>query len=425
MSKEIEQSLKEKFNKSKYYILIEYLASRLKDEQTLVKYFNKEIIVKYRNLRRKEKCEELKQSMLDMIKTAKICLFYKDLVIELYRTRLNDFDELHKLTADNFLISKETLIENSKETLTNLKQNYLREVEFVKFTFKNEIKELELLNKERLKGLDDQIFCFNANAHEVNALEINALNLEYDELKTRYQDDRIVFKVECEKKVRQLELEYLNEKQTYENNLLCWRRPDAVNLKAELLGKTISKDKYRIQNLSNKLKEIKKEFSLYDFRLLEERKKFLNLKYKEYNMCFKKKNAESKNREAKLAKLVNQSTRAIEALREKHAKLKKIIILLKLCQKKEVNQNISFKADLQNDDSDLESLLNNLNKNINTPELNRLVVDEFTRNLNSINSNNAQRTVELNSLELAQSNLKEENIQLRQLLNEYIQCIKS
>ena len=85
-------AIEQKFNKYKKCILVEFLASRLKDEQILVKYFNSILNVKFRDIRRKEKKDEIKQHMNNLINAAKVCIKYKDLTIQLLKTQFNDYD---------------------------------------------------------------------------------------------------------------------------------------------------------------------------------------------------------------------------------------------------------------------------------------------------------------------------------------------
>ena len=410
-------AIEQKFNKYKKCILVEYLASRLKDEQILVKYFNSILNVKFRDIRRKEKKDEIKQNMNNLINAAKVCIKYKDLTIQLLKTQFNDYDQLSQHVVNHSIIVKDDLIANFNNSIDILKRNFTKEIESIKDFYKNELITLKNLNEESLKNINSQMICFESNANDINLKEVSLLRTEQIELKIRYQDDKTVYKIESEKIVTQLELEYINQKKTYENNLLYLRRTQALNQKAELLDKIILKDRREIKLLNERIKEVKEKFSSFDDILLSDKKKFLSTKIKQYNSYFKYLKNEQDLRYTRLTKLVVESSKAIDFLKEKNFKVSKIFTFLKICRKQEEAQQIKFETNSLNNSTCLNDLFNHAN------DFDSLLYDELHRNINECNLRNTEINIEIKSLELLQINLKKENNSLRNSLKQYFESI--
>jgi hypothetical protein len=421
----IQLTVEEKFTKYKQHILFEYLSDRLNDEQKLVKYFNLILNDKYRNMRRKEKLEEIKQNMLNQMNAARICIKNKDLIISLLDSQLNNYKKLSEHIVSHFFLVKDNLISNFEENLTILKNKFVEEVQITKRNFAEAIKKLSKQKEDSIRRINDQIVCFEWNCSEINDREISAANTDSTNLKCLYGDERVVFKIECEKRVKQLETEYLRQKDSYEKSLLYLRRPDALNRKAEQLHQIIVKDGREISRLNEKLRDVSEKFRCYDDALLFDKRKFLNSRLKEYNSYFKYFKSGAKTRKNKLANLVLQSSKAIQALKTKYEKLKKIFVLINICTRQEKNQKFDEQTSVNSfsDQIDLhpEFTTNELHDN---EELRQFLANAIHSNSIVYNLRNSKVRMEIKSFELMQKNLKEENDFLRQRLKRYFESLK-
>jgi hypothetical protein len=404
-----EISIENKFKKYKQCILIEYLSSRLQNEQTLVSYYNSLLTVKYRDMRRKEKRDEIRQNMIHLISSAKSCINYRNQTIELLKNRLFEYDQLEEHSATSFFIAKNNLIETFNFNLNILKNNYLNELTLTREYYDSEQVKLISLNEESIRKLNDQIILFEANSDQLTSKELELIKSEKSALKSMHFDSKTVFRIESEKRVKQLEIEYLNHKNTYEKNLLYLKRPNALKRKAEQLHKIIIRDQREIHNLNEKIKLVEEKFHYYDDFVIQTKKALLNTKLCEYSKYFKYLKQKEKNRHIKLTQLVVTSSNAIKILKEKRLQLSKILNLIKLCNKKEdvvhlpKNEKVSF--------------------NDETNEFNVLLNEEMNIVSNDFNLRNAQLIIQMKSLHLDNLNLKNENIFLRESLKSVISNI--
>lgn len=414
-------AVEEKFAKYKQHILFEYLSNRLNDEQTLVKHFDLILNVKYRDMRRKEKREEIKQKMISQIEAARNCIKYKDLIISLLDSQLDNYEKLSEQVVGNFVLVKDSLVSNFEENLSILKHKFVIEVQITKRNFQEEIEKLSKQNEDSIRRINDQIICFEWKCNEIYTKEMSEINAETNNLKCDYEDERVVFKFECEKKIKQLEEDYTNQKESYEKSLLYLRRPDALNRKAEQLDQIIVKDRREIRRLNDKLREVGEKFRIYDDALLFDKIRFLNSRIKEYNSYFKYFKTTEKARKKKLTKLVLESSRAIQSLEKNYEKVKKIFVLIKICRRQEKNQKFEGANVKLNDQIDQPEFTDELHDN---EELSQFLKNEIDSNSIIYNLRNSKVRMEIKSLELMQIDLKEENAFLRERLKLYFESLK-
>lgn len=416
-----ELTVEKKFAIYKQHILTEYLSSRLNSEQPVVKYFNCILNVTYREMCRKQKREEIKQSMVNQINAARCCIRCKDLIVELFNSQLNSYDKLSEHMVGQFFLTKDNLILSFKENLSSLRSQFVQEIETIKECYKHDIIKLAKQKENFIKRLDEQIVCFESKCNDITTKEMFEINAETNNLKFGYEDEKVVFRVECEKRVKQLELEYRNQNESYEKSLLYLRRPEALTRRAEKLHQIIVKDKRAIRRLHEKIREVSENFHRYDDALLFDKRRFLASRIKEYNSYLKYLKSEEKLRKNQLTKLVLDSSKASKTLNEKYEKLKKIFILINICKRQERFQNLEQSNPLGSCNPlqiDLPQLADDSN------ELNQLLREEINANSIVYNLRNTQVSMEVKSLELKQISLKQKNDSLKQCLKRYFESLK-
>ena len=395
-----------KFYKLKQRLVIEYLTGKLKSEQILVKYFssilNAELIQSQRLIKR----DELLKEHNDLLHLAKEAIIYKDFIIKSQENELQSIEELGRFNVAYFVSLKDKLTELSESNINHLKNNYEKELEFLKSTFQNDQNQIIIKYQKTLERLVDSIFALEAKFYQELKDEDFQFENKIKSLKSHNQEELIGLQLEYEKTLKPLELEFNNLKDAYEADLISFNRSDNLIKKNASLERSILIDSNKLNVLKQQIQSVKNIIFLFDSRFFYNNdKRTLNEKFCQF-LEFKKslKSQETIQRKARI-KLANESSQALAKLEKNVSKVTKIITMFKLCKKYETIQESAI--DNQNDSKCLEFE--------NLFEVDSILNEEF---FNKTNYKFAQKIVklkiEIKSLELLQSDLNEQNKNLKQ-----------
>ena len=156
-----------KYETIKRAIIVKYLADRLEREQSLTKYFNSILNVKYIEIRRQDKRDELLNDISNVIRSFKT--FYID--------NIEDYDKLTEHATTGFLIFVDELISIYKDRLKILRGHFEDELVTLVELFEDDKSTIENKYCESFKDIDDYMICLEYKIHdEMRKEEANFLN---------------------------------------------------------------------------------------------------------------------------------------------------------------------------------------------------------------------------------------------------------
>ena len=269
-----------KFYKLKQRLVIEYLTGKLKSEQILVKYFssilNAELIQSQRLIKR----DELLKEHSDLLHLAKEAIIYKDLIIKSQENELQSIEELGRFNVAYFVSLKDKLTELSESNINHLKNNYEKELEFLKSTFQNDQNQIIIKYQKTLERLVDSIFALEAKFYQELKDEDFQFENKIKSLKSHNQEELIGLQLEYEKTLKPLELEFNNLKDAYEADLISFNRSDNLIKKNASLERSILIDSNKLNVLKQQIQSVKNKIFLFDSRFFYNNdKRTLNEKF--------------------------------------------------------------------------------------------------------------------------------------------------
>ena len=385
-------------NKLKKCIVIEYLSGKLKSEQILVKYFSSILNSKLIQSQRLIKRDELLKEHNDLLHSAKEAIKCKDLIIKCQENELKNIEELGRFNVAYFFSLKDKLTELSESNVNNLKNNYEKEIEFLKSSFQNDQNQINNKNKKAFDRLVDSIFALEANFYQQFKDEDFRYENQINSFKSQNQQELIGLELEYEKTLKPLELEFNNLKEVYEADLISFNRSDNLIQKNASLERSILIDSNKLNGLKQQIQSVEKKIFLFDSKFFyKNNKRTLNEKFGQF-VEFKKslKSQEAIRRNA-LIKLAKESSQALSKLETNVSKVNKIITMFELCKKNETIQDSVFTNGLNEFEVDSQfegSILNEEYFN----QANYMFVQKIVK-----------VKMEIKSLELLQSDLNEQN----------------
>ena len=417
----------EKFNLIKSALITKFLGEKLKKECELVKLNNRHLNVKYLNIRRKEKSQELLENVNQQKNIAQNFLNFKTKIITIFQHDFQNDQDINLLIFSNFIIIKDQLLTNFVECIEILRQDYFKRVNEIKFQFEKDKAKIEKSYSYHFKIIDDQIMAMEADFY-FKMLEGEAvLKKKKESINCEHLDHIVTMRIDLEKKIEILKKTYDENQKLVENENFFLSKPDEMTSKNEKLETEIQRDRQKILSLMDKCQSVNDEINLIDIDfLLLNKKKEIHEKYNQYadlNKRFEKKNKKIKEN---ILNLIRSSTSAMEKLRYQTKKCQKILSYFNICHKMESQeeQNTFFcRSNVISEKIDWKFLLGNENQTESF-----FIKDLFEQEFNEYNCSfylkYAKVNTEIKSLKFIKSDLEKENFDLKKKLKSYFSSIE-
>ena len=312
-----------------------YLLDKLKDEEKVGKKMSHVVDANWRDKLRKSKLSSLKVEFVEAVEFKSVelnCQHERMVKLEGELNECNDvFGHMEKNVSFEF---KERVVENFKGIIEVLKRNYIRQVELIKNQFDDEAVALKEAHRQRL----DQIQCY-VNVIEAGFLnELKHLDAHFKQLKdeetTNHKNEMISLKLNYEKQADSLKSTLKALMDEYEKEQKqSLRRYIELSKVVQKTDEALMKDKLHYDNLLAQHANLKTHCVYVDV-----------LGYRKDNVKELKKQREEKLNDLsqnqsqirKHLRILSRNTHeALEALKTKHLKAKKIVKLIKSCSKLE------------------------------------------------------------------------------------------
>jgi hypothetical protein len=338
-------SFQNRYEIIKRAIIVKYLADRLEREQSLTKYFNSILNVKYIELKRHEKRDELLIDLDNVKQKSERLLSSIESFNKFYLNNIQDYDKLSEHVTIGFLIVIDELIIIYKDRLKILRDYFEDELATLVELFENDKNIIENKYCESFKDIDDYMVCLEFKIQdEIRKEEENFLNKK-ETIIYKQQNEIRKLKLVMENKLENLEKENKVIKVLFESQIMSSNRnPQEIIKKNNKNEVIISNDKLKIKKLNaeieiinKKIDSIESKLNTLDFRKDEINKKILD--YKQFIINFE---IYSKDLNSKLINLIRSSSNALNKLRENYKKISKIFAMIKYCrqlEKKTIDNN--------------------------------------------------------------------------------------
>ena len=348
-----------KYETIKRAIIVKYLADRLEREQSLTKYFNSILNVKYIEIRRQDKRDELLNDISNVKQKSKRLLDLIRSFKTFYLDNIEDYDKLTEHATTGFLIFVDELISIYKDRLKILRGHFEDELVTLVELFEDDKSTIENKYCESFKDIDDYMICLEYKIHdEMRKEEANFLNKK-ETINFKHKNELRRLKLDMEYKLEILEKENNNMKILRESQIMCNNRnPQEIIKKNNKNEAIISNDKLRIKELNTKIEIINNKIDSIEsmYKTLGLKKNQINNKLLDYKHFIVNYEIYSKNLHSKLASLIKSSSNALDKLKKNYQKISKIFAMIKYCRQLENNIIADYKPEFDNNYAKLFSI---------------------------------------------------------------------
>jgi hypothetical protein len=410
--------------KIKKFLVIEFLAGKLENEQTLSKYFNSILNEKYLKTQRKLRCKELNEDLTDLLNSTKTIMRFKDSIIKSLKNQLVEHERLSEYTVANFLIVKDQMLEEFKLNIEYLKKNYENEVSIRKGSFDKEKSYICSNHYNLIEQLNTNILALEAKFIEEFQNEDTENRLKLEAMRNKNEDLMISLKINYENITDKLrsECKILNALQMQE-----LKKPENLTGKNITLEKVIIKDSHQIEIISKNIDILNEKLSFYDsYFHLQNKKKIINEKFVQYNTLSNNLKKQLHFNHQILIKLSSESNAALLKLKSSLSKVTKILKWFEICAKLKdeqeyfIQSNAAEESNINKLDISFTNIFESDIKNLNHSLIKSAFIEEIRNNSKYNFSKQLCRIkLEIESLKQEQADLKKENQNLKYYYNLY------
>ncbi|RNA38992.1 coiled-coil domain-containing 65 isoform X1 [Brachionus plicatilis] len=415
------------FETIKSALITKFLAEKLKKETELVKYNNSILNVKYLNLRRKEKSEEILKNINELKHIAEKFLNFKSKIESIFEQNFQNDQDINLFIFSNFIFTKDKLIANFVQSIDTLRQDFVKRVQEIKIQFEIDRTNIEDSYSNHKKIINDQILALEANFYYELVEDQNKFTKAKESLNCEHLDQIITLRVNMEKKITNLQRAYEDNKKSIESEIFFFSKPDEISSKNEKIEAEIQKDRLKIESLIDKCQSLREEINLIDIDfLLLNKKNTIHEKFNQYAQLNQQFEQRKKIVKKKIVNVIKSSSQAMTRLQSQSEKCRKILAYFSMCRKMEtveeketlfcksnvVSENIDWKAVLGNEDQSESSFIEDM------------LAQYMNDNGYNFYLKYAKVNIELESLKLVKSDLERENFFLKNYLKNYISSIE-
>lgn len=417
----------EKFDLIKSALITKFLGEKLKKETELVKLNSLLLNVKYINLRRKEKSQELLENINELKNIAQNFLNFKTKIVTIFQKDFQNDQDINLFIFSNFIIIKDQLFANFIECIEILRQDYFKRVNEIKLQFEKDKAKIENSYSYHFKIINDQIMAMEADFYYKMLEDEAKFTKKKESINCEHLDHIVTMKLDMEKKIEALKKKFHENQKLLENETFFSSKPDEITSKNEKLETEIQRDKQKILSLMDKCQSVKEEINLMDidFLLLNKKKK-IHEKYNQYAVLNRTFEQKKKKIKESILDVIRSSTSAMEKIRSQTKKCQKILSFFNMCHKmesKEEQKTLFCKSNVISEKIDWNFLLGNENL-VECCFIKDLFEQEFNDYSCSFYLKFAKVNIEIKSLKLIKSDLEKENFYLKKKLKNYISSIE-
>lgn len=417
----------EKFEKIKSALITKFLAEKLKKEEELVRLNNHILNVKYLELKRKEKNQELLTNFSEIKHVAEKFLDFKSRVYLIFQENFKNDQDINLFVFTNFIFIKDELISNFVQNIGLLRQDFVKRVEEIKLQFEVDKANIENSYSNHIKVINEQIMAMEADFYYEMVEDEKNFSHKKEFLKCEHVDQIVTLRVIMEKKINNLQKIFDDTKKSIESEMLYFSKSDEISSKNEKIEFEIQKDRQKIISLLDKCQSLREEINLIDIDfLLFNKKKAIHEQYINLSQLNQKFEIKKKKIKEKILNIIKSSALVIKKLHVQTEKCRKILVFFSMCQKMETleeNNTLFCKSNMINEEIDWNKMLAN-KEQIDDLFMKNLLDQEFNENNFKFYSKFAKVKIEIESLKLAKLDLKKENLALKNLLKNYISNIE-
>ncbi|KAA0198296.1 Coiled-coil domain-containing protein 65 [Fasciolopsis buskii] len=406
-------------------MLTKYLQDKLEKEEKVTRMNQFKLIHHWRAIMREAKSTELKKDIDILSQTFERIIDRKDSIIKTLIKDLNEAEEQHMMSLRFHMDNVDRLIELQNDRLKKLRLDYETELQMLTREFGQEE---EFLIAQHNKQLDDLKDIFVALDSTYTAKEADAKTEHHsmkDELKNRNLEDKHALRISLETKVNHLWSDFktalnqynkvTDEKISFFENLKAKDEKSAMEIEMQM--RKLQRVAEHIAICKRRMARVSKEFEEKNKHLKDEREKlvghFQDLKTQLSKL--------RESQHEKLVKMSLESGAATKRVQKLLGKAEKIIKLAEQCRKYETEEEKVVPFYLSSLTEEEEEAVNGAFHVEGDEELSAILrrcapLEMFWRRFNK---------VQLDRLAINKERdlLRQENMQLRSLLKQYLDGI--
>lgn len=419
-------------------VAMQFLKDKLSSEMKSVNLNENKLIVKWREILRNQKSEELKTDIQILSQTFERIVDRKNNVIETLTNDLEEAESQHRMISRQHDTNLEKICKLHKLRINALKEEFLNDVETLKSEIGQEKATILEKHNNEMNELQDVIFAMEQIFQEKSQDAKQEFHSMKDEIKNHENEEKTALRCQIEENMGSLFKQFQDALQQY-NLDTSERRLDFERLKKKDYenSKDIDKQMKKIQKIQDTILKLKEQM-LNNSKEAEYQNKTLKETYENmlmhYRMRKLKMNTQREKEREKLTKVTLLSNSAIKQLTTVKEKAEKILRVSEMCRKMETEEEkvlpfysntepeeiaaLETQADQQLQDEKLkfETSDNNYLNDLVKISVDYKPMDNFWKRYNKV-------LLDKLALKKEQSNLENENQHLREILKQYLEGI--
>lgn len=419
----------------------QFLKDKLGSEMKSVKLNETKLIVKWRDILRQQKADELKKDIQILSQTFERIMDRKNSVIDALVKDLEDAESQHRLIARQHDTNLEKVKKLHNLRINALKESFLNDVEDLSGEIGQEKDTIMDKHHGEMQELQDVIFAMEQIFQERSQDAAQEFHSQKDEIKNYENEEKTALRCQVEDNMAALFKQFQDALNQY-NLDTAERRADFNRLKTkdDANSKDIDKQMKKIQKIQENILKLKEQMS-NNAKEAEHQNKTLKETYENMLLHYRnrksKMNLQREKEKEKLTKITLMSNKAIKHLTETKEKSEKILRVSEMCRKMETEEEkvlpfysssvlteeektqMETEANTQTAEDQANLKLNNdlsFAKNLATVSDDYLPMENFWKRYNKV-------LLDKLALKKEQNNLENENANLRQILKQYLDGI--
>jgi len=421
----------EKAKQQAAQVAMQFLKDKLGSEMKSVQKNENRLIVKWRDILRQQKADELKKDIQILSQTFERIIDRKSSVIEALTNDLEEAEAQHRLVSRQHDTNLEKVCKLHKLRINALKEEFQNDVTALSDEIGQEKSEIVDSHNKEMQKLQDVVFAMEHIFQEKSQDARQEFHSMKDEIKNYENEEKTALRCQIEENMASLFKQFQDALTQY-NLDTNERRTDFERLKKkdDENSRDIDKQMKKIQKIQETILKLKEQMS-NNAKEAEYQNKTLKETYENmlmhYRMRKTKMNCQREKEREKLTKVTLLSNSAIKKLTTTKEKAEKILRVSEMCRKMETEEEkvLPFYSNTIKEDEIAEmkarvelEFKDQLEKDTDMAAIatDYAPMDNFWKRYNKV-------LLDKLALKKEQSNLENENANLRQILKQYLDGI--